>query len=163
MNRFKSPEPQHKIMVDGLDYTPLQQYLSQGQWLDADQLTHELMGLAIGQTHRHYFKRQDILDLPCADMAMLNRLWQTYSKGRFGFMVQLQLFVAMEEDYGAFCRQVGWPVHRSANHGYLNPKLTATPGHFPSRRWAGGTNWWQHMEWLQERWMACSQAPSPQQ
>ena len=145
--------------MDGLDYTPLQRYLSQGKWLEADDMTHQLMGLAISKSHHHYFQRQDILDLPCADIAMLNQLWQTHSKGRFGFMVQLQLFTALETDYAAFCHQVAWPVHRTTHHDYLTPTLSAVPGHFPSRRWAAGSHWWSHMEWLQERWSVCSQTP----
>ncbi|NEP76491.1 GUN4 domain-containing protein, partial [Okeania sp. SIO2G5] len=157
INRLKPQEPQGKVVVDGLDYTPLQTYLSQGKWIAADEMTHQLMGLAIGKTQHHYFQRQDILDLPCADIAMLNRLWHAYSKGQFGFMVQLQLFMTLEADYAAFCHQVGWPVHRTTNHRYLVPNLRAAPGHFPSRRWAAGSNWWAHMEWLQERWQTCSQ------
>ncbi|MEM9213174.1 MAG: serine/threonine-protein kinase [Cyanobacteria bacterium P01_F01_bin.150] len=156
INHFKPQEPKGKIVVDGLDYTPLQYLLSSGKWLEADQLTHELMGLAIGKTRHHYFKRQDILDLPCADIAMLNRLWHTHSKGRFGFMIQLQLFQAVEADYAAFCHQVRWPVHRTTAKNYLTPSLSAVPGHLPSRRWAAGSSWWSHMEWLLERWTSCS-------
>ncbi|NEQ95391.1 MAG: protein kinase [Cyanothece sp. SIO2G6] len=157
-SHFKSPKNQTRIVSQqGVDYTPLYEILRRSLWLQADQHTKGLMNQAIGNTHHGYLQQQDIQNLPCDDLAILDHLWRTFSNGRFGFMVQLQLFLAVNEDYGAFCHQVSWPVHRTPGK-YLQPSLKAPPGHFPSRDWAGGSKWWNHLEWMQQRWHNCHQS-----
>ncbi|MEB3231452.1 MAG: GUN4 domain-containing protein, partial [Leptolyngbyaceae bacterium] len=142
------------VSQQGVDYTPLHNLLGRSQWLKADQYTQELMCQAVGKSRRSHLHKGDIQRLPCDDLAILDQLWRSASRGRFGFMVQLQLYLALEADYGTFCQKVGWPVHQSPSK-YLRPTLKAPPGHFPSRDWAGGSNWWHHLEWLQQRWQAC--------
>ncbi|MGK7889622.1 MAG: GUN4 domain-containing protein [Leptolyngbyaceae cyanobacterium] len=154
-NRFASPQRQKSIVSQqGVDYTSLHRLLGRSQWLKADQCSRELMCQAVGKSHYSHLYKSDIQRLPCDDFAILDQLWRGASRGRFGFVVQLQLYLAVESDYGTFCHQVGWPVHPTSGN-YLKSTLKAPPGHFPSRDWAGGSNWWHHLEWLQERWQSC--------
>ncbi|NET11038.1 MAG: serine/threonine protein kinase, partial [Symploca sp. SIO2B6] len=109
---------------------------------------------SVGKSSQSYLQKQDIQQIPCDDLDILDQLWHAASQGRFGFHIQLKIYQQVGEDYGAFCQSVEWPVHQTTGQ-YLQTTLNAPYGHFPSRKWAGGSRWWHHLEWMQQRWHNC--------
>ena len=42
------------------------------------------------------------------DMATMENLWLKYSKGKFGYSVQKDLWRKTKGDFENFCRRIGW-------------------------------------------------------
>ena len=42
------------------------------------------------------------------DMATMENLWLSYSKGKFGYSVQKDLWRKTKGDFENFCRRIGW-------------------------------------------------------
>ena len=76
-----------------LDYGPLQGHLLRQEFEAADRLTsthlRQLAGPAAEQRGYVYFS--EVAPMPALDLESLDRLWLTYSLGRFGFSVQGQI------------------------------------------------------------------------
>lgn len=47
------------------------------------------------------------------DMATMENLWLKYSKGRFGYSVQKELWRKTKGDFENFCRRIGWTTQDS--------------------------------------------------
>ncbi len=131
------------VSETGIDYTNLDYLLASGKWEQADKETWSVMCETLNKSPSSYIQTSDIDKLPCEDLEIINQLWVKYSKSRFGFSVQKQIFESVEQDYGQFCLQVGWPP-QEARTPYLKFNLSAPIGHLPSRNWAGGYQWWRH-------------------
>lgn len=45
-------------------------------------------------------------------MATIEKLWLKYSKGKFGYTVQRQIWnqVTVQQDFERFCRKIGWNI-----------------------------------------------------
>lgn len=137
----------------GVDYGRLVQLLYGGRWQAADEETWRLMCQSLGQP-KTYLMAEDVSQLPCEDLQVMDALWREASGDRFGWSIQVQIYRQEGEDYGSFCRRVGWPAHQG-NLTLFRFQLSAPRGHLPARQWVGGPNWWRHMAWLSDRWRAC--------
>lgn len=124
----------------GVDYTKLQELLSSGNWQEADEETRLKMLEVMGQQERGYLDGEDIEKFPCKDFSTINQLWLYYSKNRFGFSIQKQIWIEEggksgiydERVYEKFGDRVGW---RKDGNWRLYSDLTFSsndlPGHLP--------------------------------
>jgi tetratricopeptide (TPR) repeat protein len=71
----------------GIDYSRLRDFLVAGKWDAADEETEKLMLKAGGNN-----KSQWSTTFRCTDLKTIDNLWMYYSKGRFGFSVQQQIW-----------------------------------------------------------------------
>jgi serine/threonine protein kinase len=161
-----APEPANELHGDpdlGFDwsqyltqvnYEPLRRYLQAEDWQEADQLTWELLTEATYGQVRSFLACGDLRRVPCGDLEIVDLLWRKYSRGRFGFSVQVAVYQSVGEDYGRFCQAVAWQAHggRSDRWQY---SITAPEGHLPTRLAIGGNSIWKHLALMQERLRHC--------
>ena len=128
-----------------VNYNLLNQYLSQQEWRKANDETRKLFLEATGKNKIGYLRTEDLERLSCWDLKVVDQLWQKYSQGKFGFSVQLPIYLETgnrpgkllsDENYNRFGDQIGW---RKNNEWIifiesLNYSLDAPKGHFPNPR-----------------------------
>jgi hypothetical protein len=132
----------------GVDYRRLRLLLHQGQWQSADLETEVAILTAIGPAMEPA-TAATVQRVPSVDLATIDALWSRYSKGRFGFRAQQQVYrglqnIKADDDKGWLDFQValGWRepptwVYRGFKaYGDLTFGLGAPPGHLPTWRWA---------------------------
>lgn len=137
-----------------LNYKALQKALTASNWEQADLETLNLLCEVTHCRPTQGLTMDDVNHIPCGVLEKLDWLWTRYSRQQFGFSPQVQLYITLDEDYHRFCEQVGWPV-ASTRTPYLQFNRQAPVGHLPSRNWAGGYHWWQHMQWMCDRFKQC--------
>ncbi|MEM9772029.1 MAG: GUN4 domain-containing protein [Cyanobacteria bacterium P01_D01_bin.73] len=131
-------EPQSNPLASevGLDYAPLNQYLGMGQWVEADQVTRDLLAAAVGMPANAAIAPEDWQRLPATDLRTMDNLWRYWSGDRFGFAAQAQLWQAADNNYEKFCDSVGW---RSGDEWIYREDLdgdrSAPVGHWPAIAW----------------------------
>ncbi|HEY9702848.1 MAG TPA: serine/threonine-protein kinase, partial [Allocoleopsis sp.] len=135
-----------------IDYYKLQELLRLHKWKEGDQETWHLLCQSLGKETGRYIFISDLRKIPLPDLLMIDLLWQKYTDNRFGFRVQKEIFESVGKEYNLFCQKVGWPLHQP----YIPDKelqftKKAPRGHLPSRKWVGGTNWWEHLETMSSR------------
>ncbi|PLS69665.1 MAG: hypothetical protein CV045_00905 [Cyanobacteria bacterium M5B4] len=131
----------------GIYYLYLQKLLRSKQWGAANQWTIANLKLLC---HAHLqLNSQNFLYLPCADLLLIDRLWQETSNDRFGFSTQAviwrqctQLRWDQNQAMAMFGDRVGWRVSNILFNSYhwkryddLNFSLRAPRGHLP---WING-------------------------
>lgn len=142
----------------GIDYTKLRNLLKAQDWKEADQETYRVMIRAVGKKDGSWFTSDELLNFPCVDLKTIDALWVKYSKGKFGFSVQKQIYVECgakldgeypgDEIWGKFVSSVGW-----CNDGHwlsysdLNPSLSSPEGILP-RALAVGFFWGLWFWWV---------------
>lgn len=118
----REPSLPFEPVVENPRYYPLQDALKQQKWYVADDLTQDLIfqlggGEYSDRDETYWLGNHWTQQIPNADLQMLDRLWTTYSEGRFGFSVQKQIFLECggqtgdrteEEAWQQFDLQVGW-------------------------------------------------------
>lgn len=144
------------ISKAGVDYHRLRDLLAAKKWQLADQETWDLMCRALSKPTGSYFFQSDLEKLPDEDLQIIDQLWLKYSQGRFGFSVQQQIYASVDGDFGKFCAAIGWGVHHSSLLSNRFSFSWSTPkGHLPSYTWAGGTQWWRHINTLAAKLANC--------
>jgi len=98
------------LSAQGLDYGPLQHNLLRQEFEDADRLTsahlRQLAGSAAERRGYVYFS--EVAAIPGLDLQSLDRLWLTYSLGRFGFSVQGRLLRLCDNRWETLWTRLGW-------------------------------------------------------
>ncbi len=126
----------------GVDYSTLQELLSQQKWEEADEETAEVMLQAAKQEEQGYLNFEDIENFPCVDLQTIDQLWVKYSYGHFGFSVQKQIYLACgakadsrypgDEIWYKFCKKAGWPAKvEPKTYLKLTFNISAPRGHLP--------------------------------
>jgi serine/threonine protein kinase len=137
-------------------YDSLRDLLAQGDWQAADDETWNLLRQLLHKSPQAYVFSTELRRLPCEELQTMDQLWQHYSQGRYGFMVQAILYCEEEKDYGRFCHRVGWsPAHPSDSIQRWQLGISAPMGHWPSCRAIGGQQWWRHLAVMTERLECC--------
>ncbi|HBK97657.1 MAG TPA: hypothetical protein DD001_10180 [Microcoleaceae bacterium UBA10368] len=77
------------------DYTKLQQLLAAGQWRAADEETASKMVEVPGRQQAGSLSYEDVENFSCPDLRAMDKLWVKYSKGRFGFSVQKDIYQSL--------------------------------------------------------------------
>ena len=125
-------------------YQPLETYLQNGQWREADEETYKVMLKVADREEQGWLDPDSIDNFPCEDLRIIDRLWVNYSKGKFGFSVQKEIYESLggTKDYNEkvwknFCEHIGW---KRKGGNYLNysdltfNKELAPKAHLPSRQ-----------------------------
>lgn len=103
----------------GFDFVPLLTALQAGEYREADQLTRDGLITMAGETavKRGYVYFSEVPKLPVEDMCTLERLWQTYSGGKFGYAVQRACFTSKKVDgkFEDFFQRIGWKHGKDAD------------------------------------------------
>nr|YP_009294315.1 hypothetical protein Palma_123 [Palmaria palmata]AOM67755.1 hypothetical protein Palma_123 [Palmaria palmata] len=120
----------------GIDYTKLQQLLTQKKFQEADSLTQFLLCKLSQITKGHsrswlYFT--DVRYLPVEDLQTIDQLWQIHSMGLFGLSVQRKIWLASNTNWDKFWCKIGWTKDNSTCR---YPKeftwnINAPAGHLP--------------------------------
>jgi len=74
----------------GMDYVPLATMLASGDLAEADQFTRDALITIAGSKAkgRTFVYFTEVKDIPNTDLATIERLWNQFSKGKFGYSVQ---------------------------------------------------------------------------
>lgn len=74
----------------GMDYIPLATFLATGQFEEADQFTRDALIELAGSKDagRNFVYFTEVKRIPSTDLATIERLWNRFSKGKFGYSVQ---------------------------------------------------------------------------
>ena len=129
----------------GAAYTLLRDLLAAGEWEKADDETRlKLCQLAGEEAEaREWVYFTEVKTIPSTDLRTMDALWTAYSRGRYGFSVQRQLWVAEKRRWGPFFTRVGWTM--GANKAYRKfPseflwQADAPKGHLPLTNCLRGT------------------------
>mmetsp|Transcript_30086 Transcript_30086/g.62879 ORF Transcript_30086/g.62879 Transcript_30086/m.62879 type:complete len:224 (-) Transcript_30086:1567-2238(-) len=94
----------------GMDYIPLATMLATGQLTEADQFTRDALITISGAKAkgRDFVYFTDVKNIPNTDLATIERLWQQFSGGKFGYSVQVKKWKQSKGDFEVFCRKIGW-------------------------------------------------------
>lgn len=109
-NDSEIPIPTYLPSSMGIDYVPLATMLATGDFLSADQFTRDnLIRLAGGdKTGRTFVYFSEVKNLPKVDMCTMERLWLTFSNGKFGYSIQKRIWDAERGNFDSFIRRIGW-------------------------------------------------------
>ena len=121
------------------DYTQLETYLENKEWLKADLETNKLLLKAAKE--KTTMDTDSINNLPCQSLAKIDELWTSNSDGRFGFTPQTKAYLETgnefnnynQSTYEAFGNRVGWRIfgvwslYEDLTFNNIAPK-----GHLPS-------------------------------
>lgn len=101
----------------GVNYTRLRDLLAAGEWKEADYETNRAMLQAAKREKEGWFRDVDIDNLSCEDLRMIDQLWLSASKGKFGFSVQKEIYESLggtlprreyNELYELWGERIGW-------------------------------------------------------
>ncbi|MFN4876656.1 MAG: GUN4 domain-containing protein, partial [Aphanizomenon sp.] len=123
-------------------FQKLESLLKAGKWRDADLETGELMKKLTKREQEGWLRLEDVKNFPRQELRKMDQLWVKYSKGKFGFSVQKQIWLDLggkldgEPDSDTFNKlgdSVGW---RKNNNKWLSYdshtfSTNALLGHLP--------------------------------
>jgi hypothetical protein len=89
--RVSAVEDKLLLVPDINRYGQLQQFLSKGDFKQADLETANVILEAVSKT-RETLTPDDMKSFPCGILQVIDNLWRKYSSDRFGFSVQLELY-----------------------------------------------------------------------
>ena len=119
----------------GMDYSYLQELLAQGSWKKADEETLVIMRGVMGRGNQE-LRDIDIQRFPCSDLRTIDQLWKHYSKGQFGFSVQVRVYERDVEEnffgvktFDRVAKKLGWTM----DYNGLTFVPSAPKGHLPAK------------------------------
>jgi len=119
----------------GIDHAPLQEALLERSFEKADRITSETLRALAGEgaLRRGYVYYSEVAPIPEVDLATLDRLWLTYSLGRFGFSVQARLLRSCDGHWDRLWPRIGWKESGvwTRYPDSFNWSLNAPEGHMP--------------------------------
>mmetsp|Transcript_19385 Transcript_19385/g.46828 ORF Transcript_19385/g.46828 Transcript_19385/m.46828 type:complete len:239 (-) Transcript_19385:294-1010(-) len=151
----------------GMDYIPLATMLATGQLAEADQFTRDALIEISGakEKGRDFVYFTDVKNIPSTDLATIERLWNKFSGGKFGYSVQKKKFGVSKGDFEVFCKKVGWTtmdgeVERKKRwfgaSEFVYDVKKAKEGHLPLTSALRGTslfkNLMEHPVWENDDW-----------
>ena len=132
-----------------VNYRKLHKLLAAGEWYEADRETTRLMLKVAGRSATSWLRIEDIENFPAEDLQAIDRLWVAYSQDHFGFSIQKQLWLDINDgstsQVEAWCQfgdSLGWLSKKNLGTG-----LKAPTGHLPSCSSVGV--WWSSGLFLQ--------------
>lgn len=154
----------------GMDYVPLATLLATGQLAEADQFTRDALIELAGSKEqgRNFVYFTEVKHIPATDLATIERLWNCFSGGKFGYTVQKRKWKAAKGDFETFCNRIGWTtkdgeVERKKRwfgaSEFIYDVKKAPEGHLPLTSALRGTSLikqllnhpvWENDDWKQE-------------
>lgn len=108
----------------------------------------------------------DVKNIPNTDLATIERLWNKFSNGKFGYSVQKRKWRQAKGDFEVFCSKIGWTtkdgdVERKKRwfgaSEFIYDVKKAPEGHLPLTSALRGTslikNMLMHPVWDNDDWM----------
>ena len=94
----------------GFDYSPLQRYLLNENFEEADRFTSSKLRELAGEkaVKRGYVYFSEVDSISGVDLSTLNKLWIIYSRGKFGFTVQAKILDSVGGRYDKLWPRIGW-------------------------------------------------------
>tara|TARA_Y100001968_G_scaffold235085_1_gene218236 strand:- start:80 stop:799 length:720 start_codon:yes stop_codon:yes gene_type:complete len=94
----------------GFDYSPLQRFLLNESFEDADRFTSSKLRELAGEkaVNRGYVYFSEVEGIPGIDLSTINKLWIVYSRGKFGFTVQSKILDSVGGRYDKLWPRIGW-------------------------------------------------------
>lgn len=83
------------LLTDVYRYQKLRDFLEAGNWKEADQETTRIMLEIMNKNSLDDIIPDEIMIFPCSALSLLDQLWMSYSKDRFGFSVQQQIYTRL--------------------------------------------------------------------
>lgn len=142
-------------------------YLTMAHTFSQFQFTRDALITISGakEKGRDFVYFTDVKNIPSTDLATIERLWQKFSKGKFGYSVQKRKYRQSKDDFDTFCRKIGW----TAQDGEVERKKRwfgasefiydvnkAPEGHLPLTSALRGTsvikNLLSHPVWENDEW-----------
>ncbi len=118
-----------------INYDELQLKLLEQKFEDADRLTSSFLRKLAGKLaeNRGYVFYSEVNSMPGTDLQTIDRLWNVYSNGKFGFSNQARILKSVGKKYELLWPKIGWK-----NKGYwtrypnaFSWSLDAPDGHMP--------------------------------
>jgi hypothetical protein len=122
--------------IHDIDYQPLYIALASNNFRKANELTQiylKQLAKINKNNQRQWLYFTDIFNLPTQDLQTIDRLWTTYSTGKFGLSIQRKIWLYNKKDWEKFWHTIGWKVDKK-NVRYPNGFTwdnTAPTGHLP--------------------------------
>ena len=93
-----------------LKYNDLQLNLLKQNYEEADRLTSAYLRKLAGKVaeNRGYVFYSEVKDMPGEDLVTIDRLWNIYSQGKFGFSNQAKLLKSVGKRYDLLWPKIGW-------------------------------------------------------
>ncbi|MGF1516088.1 MAG: GUN4 domain-containing protein [Elainellaceae cyanobacterium] len=93
----KVEQLERRLMVVGdlYRYDTLHEQLAAKEWFYADRETVNLIAAIANVSELEDLSPRDIRGFSCGELQVIDRLWSTYSEGRFGFSVQVEIYQEM--------------------------------------------------------------------
>ncbi|PSB47431.1 hypothetical protein C7B80_09600 [Cyanosarcina cf. burmensis CCALA 770] len=145
--RVTHSEDNLRLVADIHKYKKLRDLLAAGNLQEADWETIRVILAITGQRELESITPEDVKQFPCNELHVIDSLWTTYSKGRFGFSVQMQIYqnvggslnTTIAQDNTVIERfgdRIGWRVDgKWQKCDRLDYTLAAPIGCHPSRWW----------------------------
>ncbi len=119
----------------GFDYSPLQRFLLNESYEDADRFTSSKLRELAGEraVNRGYVYFSEVESIPGVDLLTLDRLWIVYSRGKFGFTVQAKILDSLGGRYDKLWPRIGWKKDGiwTRYPNAFNWSIEAPNGHMP--------------------------------
>jgi len=109
--------------------------LESARWREANEETRKIVLKVASQEKEGYLTDEKIQQFPSQVLHHIDKLWNDYSSGKFGFRVQKRIMIESKKDPKAFGQRVGWRDQDgwiSASRVIYNP-IDAPEGHLPWR------------------------------
>ncbi len=93
-----------------INYNNLQINLLEQNFEEADRLTSSYLRKLAGKVaeSRGYVFYSEVKNMPGKDLVTIDRLWNIYSLGKFGFSIQAKLLKAVGKRYDLLWPKIGW-------------------------------------------------------
>ncbi|MFN4954813.1 MAG: GUN4 domain-containing protein [Aphanizomenon sp.] len=126
-----------------VSFQRLESLLKAGKWRDADLETRNLMLKLTKREQEEWLILKDVTNFPRQELRKMDQLWVKYSKGKFGFSVQKQIWLDLGgkdgnwNDWDTFQRlgsRIGWIKNGFIDYWSIKNDFStkALPGHLPS-------------------------------
>ena len=119
----------------GFDYSPLQRFLLNESYEDADRFTSSKLRELAGEkaVKRGYVYFSEVESIPSTDLLTLDKLWVVYSRGKFGFTVQSKILDSLGGRYDKLWPRIGWKIDGTWTRypKAFNWSIEAPNGHMP--------------------------------
>ena len=81
------------LVADFYRYGKLRDLLAAEKWKEADKQTTRVMLEVMGHEDQENLTPKDVKSFPCNAIQVIDQLWRKYSGDRFGFSVQLHIYL----------------------------------------------------------------------
>jgi hypothetical protein len=122
-------------------FQKLETLLKEEKWRDADVETWNLMLKLTKREQEGWLRVEDVKNFPRQELRKMDQLWVKYSKGKFGFSVQKQIWLDLggkldgEPDWDTFVKlsdRVGWRKNNEwLSYDNYTFSTNAPQGHLP--------------------------------